>query len=250
VIRWVLAGNASPLTLDGTRTFLIGQRQVAVIDPGPASRAHLDAVADAVGDGAAMILLTHGHADHAAGANALAGRLGVAVRSCTLGNLADGDRIETDAGALMALAMPGHTPDHFCFHLPAQGAVFCGDLLTGGLPTALVASPEGDLANYLKSLDRLRSLEPRVLYPAHGPAFLEAAAALDAYGRHRRAREEQVLRALASGASTPLAIVDRVYGTGLEPGLRQPAAGAVQAYLEHLEATGRVRRDGPVWTAV
>src|SRR5690606_12451792 len=100
----------------------------------------------------------HAHADHAAGGAALAERLGAPLRGLAAGTLADGDRLETDAGALFAVATPGHTPDHVAFHWPAAGAVFVGDLMTGGLDTALVAAPEGDLGAYLASLERVRAL--------------------------------------------------------------------------------------------
>jgi len=249
VLRSVLAPNPSPLTLEGTRSYLVGRERVAVIDPGPSDPAHLDAVAGLTGDGVLVaVLITHAHPDHDEGADELAARFDAPVRSVHRGTLADGDRIETDAGALVAVATPGHTPDHIAFHWPAEGVVFCGDLMTGGLETALVAKPEGDLGAYLDSLDRVRALEPKVILPAHGPSFDDPPAALDAYIRHRREREAQVLTALeqaggAAGAPLDLdALVSAVYGAGLDPALRAPAAGAVLAYLEHLEATGRVRR--------
>lgn len=243
VVRAVLAPNASPLTLDGTRSYVIGRDRVAVIDPGPALPSHLDAVADRIGSGVVVgVLVTHGHPDHDAGAAALAERLGAPLRAARAGTLAGGDRVETDAGVLVAVATPGHTPDHFAFHLPAERAVFCGDLMLGGLETALVSSPEGDLAEYLASLERIRALGPRVIYPTHGPPFTDPPAALDAYIRHRRERELQVLAALDRGAASVDAVVEAVYGGTLEPALRRVAAGAALAYLEHLERAGAVRR--------
>lgn len=131
-IRHVLAPNASPMTLDGTRTFLVGTSKVAVIDAGPALDSHFDAVAAALGEGVAVgVLNTHQHPDHAEGAQQLAERLDTEVR-----NVQDGDEIMTDAGALRALHTPGHTPDHCAFFLAAERAVFCGDLMMGGLDTA------------------------------------------------------------------------------------------------------------------
>src|SRR5690606_5036745 len=127
------------------------------------------------------------------------------------GTLADGDRLETDAGVLEVVATPGHTPDHVAFHWARGGAVFVGDLMLGGLETALVAAPEGDLGAYLASLERVRALGARVLYPAHGPPFADPAAALDAYARHREARLQQVLAALQRGAAGVGEIVDAVY---------------------------------------
>ena len=243
-LREVLAPNAGPLTLDGTRTYVVGRRRVVVIDPGPAARVHLEAVVAAVGAAqVTAVAVTHDHPDHAGGGEALAGRLGAPLRAAAAGTLADGDALQTDAGALIAVATPGHTPDHVAFHWPAGGAVFVGDLLLGGLDTALVAAPEGNLGEYLASLERVRSLGARVLYPAHGPAFEDAAAALDAYVRHRRDRERQVLAALGGGAARAGELVDAVYGPALAAALRVAAEGAVVAYLEHLAAAGQVVRE-------
>jgi glyoxylase-like metal-dependent hydrolase (beta-lactamase superfamily II) len=245
MIRTVLAPNASSLTLDGTRSYLIGRARVAVIDPGPRSRPHLDAVVNEVGDGVVVaILLTHRHPDHAAGAAELGRRVGAPVLAAADETLAEEMRIATDAGELIALATPGHTPDHFAFQLPAADAVFVGDLMLGGMETALVAAPEGDLDAYLASLERVRGLGARVLYPAHGPPFTDPPAAIDAYIRHRRDRERQVLNALREGARSVGGVVTSVYGPALAPTLAFAARGAVKAYLEHLEATGRVRREG------
>jgi glyoxylase-like metal-dependent hydrolase (beta-lactamase superfamily II) len=243
-LREILAPNVSPLTLDGTRTYVVGRRRVVVIDPGPAASSHLDAVVAAVGDAQVQaVALTHAHEDHAGGAALLAERLRAPLRSRAAGTLADGDRLETDAGALIAVATPGHTPDHMAFHWAQAGAVFVGDLMLGGLETALVAAPEGDLGAYLASLERVRALGARVLYPAHGPRFTDPAAALDAYARHREERLRQVLDALERGAAGVGEIVDAVYGAELAADLRGAAAASVIVYLEHLEAAGRVERE-------
>jgi len=250
VPRCVRANNPSPLTLDGTRTYLVGRRHVAIIDPGPALPAHLDAVAEEVGDAAAAaILVTHGHPDHAGGAAALAERLGAPVRAAAAGTLAPGDTVPTDEGDVVAVPTPGHTPDHYAFHWPAARAAFVGDLLTGGLDTALVAAPEGDLGAYLESLARVRALRAERLYPGHGPPFDDPAAALDAYLRHREERLRQVLEALAVEPHTADELVAAVYGPALGPALREAARGAVVAYLEHLRRDGRVHRaPGGYWT--
>lgn len=241
MLRDVLAPNAMPMTLDGTRTYVMGRERVVVIDPGPDDAAHLDAVTDAVGDGVCVaVLLTHTHPDHAAGAARLAARLGAPLRSAA-GTLADGDEIGTDAGVLRAVATPGHTPDHTAFHWPESAAVFCGDLMMGGLDTALVAWPEGDLRLYLESLRRIRALRPQVIHPAHGPSFDDPDAAIDAYVAHRADRERQVLDALAGGATEVEEIIAHVYGDSLPRDFEDVARGAVRAYVEHLRATGRLR---------
>lgn len=243
LLRAILAPNPSPMTLDGTRTYVVGSTRVAVIDPGPAHPDHLDAVVEAIGDGVCVgVLLTHSHPDHAEGATALAERLDAPVRSAADGSLADGDVVETDPGTLTVVATPGHTPDHIAFHWAAHAAVFCGDLMMGGLDTALVASPEGDLGEYLRSLARVKALGPRVLHPAHGPSFDDPAAAIDRYVAHRADRERQVMAALESGATELDAIVAHVYGDALPDELRAVARDATRAYLEHIEVTGRLRR--------
>jgi glyoxylase-like metal-dependent hydrolase (beta-lactamase superfamily II) len=223
------------MTLDGTRTYVVGNKRVAVIDPGPSLETHLDAVADTVGDGVAVsVLLTHSHPDHSEGAFVLAERLHTEV---TL--LHDGLAVYTDAGDLHAIATPGHTPDHFAFHFPGESAVFCGDLMMGGLDTALVALPEGNLQQYLQSLEKLRALRPAVIYPAHGEPFYDADAAIDRYVHHREERVVQVIRALKGRSMTADALIDDIYGTALERALRNYAGSAIEAYLAFLAAGGR-----------
>lgn len=234
VPRVVTAANPSPMTLAGTQTYLVGRGRVAVIDPGPALPAHLQAIAEAVGEVPVEILLTHGHPDHAAGAAALAERLAAPIRSAAV-SVVDGQRFTTDAGDLVAVATPGHAPDHYAFHWPDARAAFVGDLMMGGQDTTLVASPEGDLGAYLASLERVRSLGARVLYPTHGPPFADADAAIAAYIAHRRDREARIVAALQEGPLSVDALVDVVYGGELDVRLREAAHGATHAYLRHLE---------------
>lgn len=229
------------MTFDGTRTFLIGERRVAILDPGSADASHLDAVARAVGDGVCVaVLVTHGHPDHEAGAAELGERLDAPVRRLADGSLADCERVETDAGHLLALSTPGHTPDHLAFHWPSEDAVFCSDLMMGGADTALVAFPEGDLSAYLRSLERLRRLRPRVIHPAHGPDITQPAATIDRYIEHRAQRETQVLNAIADGAQDADALVVAVYGATLPSGFHAIARDAALAYVEHLVKQGRL----------
>lgn len=239
-LRVLLAPNASPMTLDGTRTHLVGHRRVAVIDPGSEHPAHLAAIAAAVADApVSAVLVTHQHTDHAAGAESLARRLRTTVRSIRRGNLAGGDVIVTDDGALVTVTTPGHTPDHVSFHWPVHSAVFCGDLMMGGMDTALVGAPEGRLADYLDSLELLRALDVHTIYPAHGPPIEDAPAALDRYVRHRADRQVQVLAAWSAGARSPEELVVAVYGPDLDAtGLGSVAATAVEAYLVHLRECG------------
>lgn len=251
MLRTVLAPNAAPLTLDGTRTRLVGRDRVVIIDPGSAEASHLDAIAGLVaGHAVSAVVVTHDHPDHVAGANELAERFGCAVRMARRRTLREGDRLDSDAGELVAVATPGHTPDHMALHWPAEAAVFCGDLMLGAHDTALVAPPEGRLGPYLASLERIRRLEPRVIHPAHGPSFDRPESALDRYVRHRELRLEQVRRALRDGAASYGELLGVVYGATLEPELERAATAALKAYLEHLQGRGEVRRCGRGWEVV
>jgi len=235
MLRTLLAPNPSAMTLDGTRTYLVGRSRVAIIDPGPALPAHLERIASAVGAAPAVILLTHQHPDHAGGARALARLLDADIRSRAAGTLADGDTIPTDEGELRAVHTPGHTPDHVALHWPNASAIFVGDLMMGGLDTALVAPAEGgELRAYLESLERLDALGAETLYPAHGPEFTDPSAAFGRYRAHRMERLEQVRAALAAGVRDREALVDAVYGDSVPPELRDWTHSTLEAYLDYL----------------
>lgn len=260
MLQTILAPNPSPMTLDGTRTFIVGRERAVVIDPGPDDAAHLDAIGRALdGRTPVAILLTHGHADHAASAGLLFSRTGAPVRMAR-GALVplqevvtewieDGERIGTDAGALTAVATPGHAPEHVCFVWtdgPAEHdrALIAGDMFMGGGDTTLVAPPEGSLTEYLASLDRLEALRPGAIHPAHGPPIADGMEAIRRYRAHRAERIEQVVRALRHAPAAPGELIDRVYGAELHPGLRGAAEGSLRAILAHLADTGRVRAAG------
>jgi len=248
MLREVRAANPSAMTLDGTRTWVLGGRVLAIIDPGPALPAHVEALAgQAAGADAVAILLTHDHPDHAEAAAPLARRLGARVLAFSEGSLMDGQQIATDDGVLVAVHTPGHTPDHVAFEWAAGRAVFCGDLMMGGLDTALVAPPEGNLHDYLESLERIRARAPEILYPAHGEPIRDPAQAIDRYVAHRAARRRQVLDALAGGALTTGQVAESVYGGTVPEALRAAALAAARAYLDQLLRTGEIAQDRDRW---
>lgn len=252
LLAWVLADNPGPFTLDGTRSWIVGRRRPAVIDPGPRDRDHVARLADAVAwmepEGPVRLLLTHGHGDHAGATESLELTLearGLAVEVRGVGSdrarsLAEGEAVETDAGALVALETPGHTCRHLAFHLPEAGVVFVGDLLLGEGHTTWVAEYPGCVADYLDSLERLRSLEADVLIPTHGPPLDDPLEALGRFEAHRRQRIAQVERVLeeAPGADTA-EILERVYGDEVPPGLREAALRSVEALVHHVRGEGR-----------
>lgn len=252
-VRTVVAGNVGPLTLDGTRTYVVGRDLAVVIDPGPALADHLDAIEVELGAArVAAICITHYHADHAAGAAELALRLAAPIAAAPASAemagldppdiaLADGVAVEFDAGRLDAVQAPGHSPDGVCFFWPEAAALFTGDVILGE-GTSMIAPPEGDMSAYLATLERLARLEPEVIYPGHGPLIDEPVRKICEYIEHRLEREAQVLEALAAGARTPADIRARVY-RDLDPRLHRAAEGSVRAHLAKLVEEERVREE-------
>ncbi len=244
----VLAPNPGLRELEGTNTWVVGRWPAVVIDPAVDDATHLAQVLEAAGRVAA-ILLTHDHPDHAPGASTLAAMTGARVHGAreTGANerLRDGQSLHLPGIALTVVATPGHAPDHVAFFLPRDGALFTGDAVLGR-GTSVIDPPEGDLVRYLRSLQRMRELRPRTIYPGHGPVVLDAMAKLDEYLAHREERERQVLAGLVEGARTPEELVPGIYGE-YPAELHPLAARSVLAHLLKLESEGRVersRRDG------
>jgi glyoxylase-like metal-dependent hydrolase (beta-lactamase superfamily II) len=251
----VLAPNANMMTLDGTNTWVLREpdaRRSVVIDPGPSIASHLDAVAEAAGE-VAVVLLTHHHADHAEAAREFAERVGCGVRaldpSYRLGSegLADGDVVEVDGLEVRVIGTPGHTADSLSFLVPAEGAVLTGDTVLGR-GTTVVAHPDGRLGAYLSSLDRLHALasehELSSIWPGHGPVIPDALETLDYYRAHRQERLEQVEAAVASlkaaphpegiaADELPRRVVEIVY-VDVDPVLWGAAELSVRAQLDYL----------------
>ncbi|MEZ4424717.1 MAG: MBL fold metallo-hydrolase [Gemmatimonadota bacterium] len=239
-LRFVDAGNAGPFTLEGTRTWLVGSGPVVVIDPGPDREPHRRALLDALaGQDRVIVALTHAHADHAAGAPALAAALGAPVvgpgdpgeRA-----LADGESLAVGDGHLVAVATPGHAQRHLSFLWQPHGLLFCGDLLLGSGSTTWVGGYRACVADYLASLDRIEALAPRRILPTHGPPIEDPAEAIARYRAHRRERIEQVRRARAAEPGADLTrLVDLVYGAALPSGMRRAAETSVRAIQDFLD---------------
>ncbi|HEY7487677.1 MAG TPA: MBL fold metallo-hydrolase [Streptosporangiaceae bacterium] len=248
--RCVLAPNPSPMTLDGTNTWVLaepGSERAIVIDPGPEDEGHLRRVVDTVAAGGrqvALVLLTHGHPDHAEGARRFAELSGAAaVRALDpahrLGDegLGEDDEVTLDGLELRVMETPGHSDDSLCFWVPGDSAVLTGDTVLGYGTTVV----EGKLGDYLDSLDRLRgfaeSASITTILPGHGPKLDDPIAALDYYVGHRRERLAQVEAAVRDGARTAREVVERVY-TDVDEALWPVAEWSVQAQLDYLKERG------------
>lgn len=250
----VLAPNPSPMTLDGTNTYVVGapgRGSVVIVDPGPddvAHRARVDAVVRDRDAEVAAVLVTHRHHDHAEAAHAWARAHGVAVVAATRevagpeGRLVgDGDRVSLTGCDVEVVATPGHTGDHLAFRLPT-GALLTGDHVLGR-GTSVVAHPDGDLQAYLASLRRVLDLGPDALFPGHGPALTQdPAAVLRYYHDHRRFRERQLIAALADGPLRPAELVARIYHD-VDRRLWPAAEASTRAALDALDAAGELAWD-------
>jgi glyoxylase-like metal-dependent hydrolase (beta-lactamase superfamily II) len=212
-----------------------------VIDPGPDDDAHLAAIEKRLaGAAVGAVLVTHSHSDHLP----LAGRLAAAHRAPVLRHpeLADGDLVQVGKVKLKALYTPGHASDHLCFHQEEDGAVFTGDLVLGRGST-MITHPDGDMAAYLLSLERLLELKPTILFPGHWDPVQDPMAKLIEYREHRLDRERQVLRALGEGPAEASELTRRVYAAEVSgEELLRAAEMTLQAHLDKLVAEGRVRR--------
>lgn len=242
----VLAPNPSPMTLEGTNTWVLGAPEasaVLVVDPGPDDERHLRRVLEHVGDRrVAQVLLTHGHHDHSGGAARFAAMTGAPVRALDprhrLGEegLTDGEVVTAGDLEVRVVATPGHSFDSMCFWLPADNAILTGDTILGRGTT--VIAQDGHLGDYLRSLDLLRAMAERVgaraLLPGHGPVLPDPIGALDGYIAHRRERLDQIRRALDAGARTPREIVEIVYAD-VDRSLWGAAEMSVRAQLDYLE---------------
>ena len=261
-IRRILCDNPGPFTFTGTSTFIIGQGEVAVIDPGPEDETHLEALMNALGDErVSHILITHTHADH----SPLAERLKAVTGARTYGHgphgtrsrkaspradlsvdwkfapdvrLQHGDTISGPGWMIEAVFTPGHTSNHMSYALKEEKALFCGDHVMAW-STSVIAPPDGKMGQYLDSLRLLLDRDDHVYYPTHGPSPRDPQRLVRGYLAHRRMREEAIVNRLAKGDHDIAAIVKANY-PDLDPRLHGAAALSTLAHLEHLITQGRV----------
>ena len=263
----VLAHNPSAFTYYGTQTYLIGEKEVAVVDPGPDLPEHLDTLEQAIGGRRVVaIMCTHTHRDHSPASGPLSEATGAPIIGCaplaleTVGPRADaafdgdyepdrvlqgGETLELDGKAVTAVATPGHTSNHLCFAY--DGALLTGDHVMGW-STTVVVPPDGEMAEYMRSLHKLRQRDDRIYYPAHGPAVTNPQQYVRHLVGHRMQREKQILGLVGEKPRPIPDIVANAY-PGLDPRLVVAAGGSVLAHLVDLERRGLVERDGEIWTA-
>ena len=261
----ILAHNPSPFTYTGTQSYLLGERDLIVIDPGPDLEEHVDSIVEAIGGRRVIaILCTHTHRDHSPASRSLKNRTGAPIIGCaplaleTVGPradasfdpdyspdrvLEDGEVFEVDSNELIAVATPGHTSNHLCFAY--KGALFTGDHVMKW-STTVVFPPDGDMAAYIASLEKLRRRDDRIYYPAHGPAVDNPQQYVRQLAAHRLQREKQILSLVRERPRRITEIVIDAY-PGLDPRLIVAAGGSVLAHLLDLQNRGLVERSEDQW---
>jgi glyoxylase-like metal-dependent hydrolase (beta-lactamase superfamily II) len=260
LVRRVMARNPGAFTFHGTGTYIVGRGEVAVIDPGPDLPEHLAALEQALqGERVSHIVVTHTHLDHSPLSRALKARTGAPIYAFGPhgGGRHDGPQVEEGgdmafmpdmtirSGAfiagkgwtLEAVHTPGHTSNHLCYALLEEGALFSGDHVMGW-STTVVSPPDGDMAAYMTSLDKLMARDDRIYIPTHGPVITDPKRFVRALAGHRRAREVQIAQCLADGLDTIPRMVERMYAA-VPKNLHGAAGHTVLAHLIHMVATGR-----------
>lgn len=270
MIRRIVAPNPGPFTFTGTVTYIIGQGDVVVLDPGPDDQSHVDAILNAVrGESVSHIVVTHTHRDHSPAARLLRQTTGAPILGCgphrparplfigeipTLDaandtayapdqELNDGDLLETKSFTLETIATPGHTANHLAFALRGHNALFSGDHVMAW-STSIVAPPDGAMSDYMRSLRKLKARSETTYFPGHGPELHDAPRFVTRYINHREAREQAILRKLSKGRTDIPGLVRAIY-IGLDPRLFGAAQLSVLAHLEDLVARGVVETEGP-----
>ncbi len=262
LVRRMIAPNPGPFTFTGTCTYVVGNGRVALIDPGPDSEQHVAALlATLSGETITHVVVTHTHRDHSPAARAIRAATGARIVGCARHvpvqdapsgrldashdldhapdvEMRDGDVMSGDGFSLEAVATPGHASNHLCFALPEENALFSGDHVMGW-STSVVSPPDGNMAAYMASLDKLRARSEAIYWPGHGNPVREPERFVRGLATHRRQRETSILQRIAAGDETIVAIVERIY-VGLDPRLKGGAGLSVLAHLEDLVARGAV----------
>ncbi|WP_257538829.1 MBL fold metallo-hydrolase [Sphingobium sp. CFD-1] len=256
----VLAPNPSPFTYTGTQTYVVGTSDVAVIDPGPDEANHIAAIVAATGGRPVRaILCTHTHRDHSPAAAPLAAVVGAPIIGCaplTMEDdgpradaafdaayrpdriLTDGDQVAGEGWTLQAVATPGHTSNHLCFALLEEKALFTGDHVMGW-STSVISPPDGDMTDYMRSMQRLLDRDDAIYYPAHGDAVDNPRRLVRGMMGHRKQREGQILRFLERNGASPIpAMVAEMY-KGVDSRLHGAAGRSVLAHLIDLDQRGK-----------
>jgi glyoxylase-like metal-dependent hydrolase (beta-lactamase superfamily II) len=266
LIRRVICNNPGPFTFVGTGTYIVGRGEVAVIDPGPDDPAHLAAILAAVGgERVTHIVITHHHSDHSPLAGPLQERTGAAIYGCAVASpdaddggvkmeaghdagfrpdvsLCDGGEVAGPGWTLEAIPTPGHTSNHICYALKEENCLFSGDHIMGW-STTVITPPDGDMTDYLESLELIKARGFSTLWPTHGPPICEVTPFIDAYIAHRQERVDQILGALRSGPAKIAELVPRLY-TDVDPKLWPAASRSMLAAMIHLVRKGRLAADG------
>jgi glyoxylase-like metal-dependent hydrolase (beta-lactamase superfamily II) len=258
LVRRITAANPSHMTGPGTNTYLIGNDEVLVIDPGPEDEIHTKAILKAAKGRIRWIMCTHTHPDHSPGVPALKAETGAEVMAWsnrgglrTDRRLSDGDQLVTDEFTITAVHTPGHAGNHLCFFLEDERMLFSGDHIMQG-STVVITPPDGDMGAYLESLAKVRALKLKSIAPAHGHIITDPNAVIDWYVAHRLEREAQLHGLLVEMGSARIAqLVEAAY-VQLDPVLIPMAKRSVHSHLRKLADEGKVEGSGArgVWSAV
>lgn len=246
LVRRIIAPNAGLMTGPGTNTYLVGIDEIAIIDPGPDDAVHLDAVAGCGGDRIKWILCTHTHPDHSPGAQGLKERTGAPILAFSSrdglkvdSRVADGFRIEGTEFRLRTVHTPGHSSNHVCFLLEEERLLFSGDHIMQG-STVVIRPPDGDMAQYLESLAKVRTPRLKGIAPGHGHVMDKPHDVIDALIAHRLEREAQILDVVAQAGTTKVDDIVPIVYADVAPELHSVARYTVHAHLLKLAAEEKV----------
>ena len=263
IVASVLGKNPGPFTGPGTNTYLVGRgRRPLILDTGAGVAVYPDLLARGLEEMCGSqelekIVVTHAHGDHLGGVKQIRPRFGDLevlkmpwpgrddLAGAPITALHDGDQVSGEGATLRAVFTPGHAPDHLCYYLEEERAIFTGDVVLGA-GTTVIPDDSGDLGQYMDSLRRLLQLDPELIYPAHGPVIRNAREKIGEYIAHRELREQQVLEVLGGGPHQVMAIVKQIY-TDVPEFLHNAAASSVRSHLRKLRKEGAVVEEDNHW---